>query len=125
MSITKEIIRAEVAVDSPNIYLILHHDKGRTILELRDNGEFVPLEPESAGALADFLVDAGEEARERVAALRESGGLPTDWSEVRTSPNDPRHVTEILNHIAHLDGDQEEEIRAKLEDWREKSREVS
>jgi hypothetical protein len=41
------------------IYMMIWHDKGRSILVLDDNGRFVPLDKESGGALADLLKDLG------------------------------------------------------------------
>lgn len=35
----------------------------------------------------------------------------------RYPPDDPRHVQEIIDHIAHLDDAQIDEIRATLELW--------
>lgn len=110
-----------VTVDNGSIYLVISHDKGRTILVLGDDGAFRPYEAESAGALADLLEDVAEEYKMKREALRQAGGEPTEWSEVRTAPGNPRHVTEILNHIAHLDYGQEEELRNTLNRWKERS----
>jgi hypothetical protein len=39
------------------LYMIIWHDKGRSILGLEGDGSFRPIDADSAGALADLLTD--------------------------------------------------------------------
>ena len=44
---------------------------------------------------------------------------PQEFGDVDTAPNDPRHVGQLIDHLAHLEDDQVAEIRAKLNEWEE------
>jgi hypothetical protein len=118
-TIREDQLTADIRVDpAGDIYLVLDHPKGRTVLCMDNDANFQPLDRAGASALADLLSDLYQAINwSEVRALRRAGPEPEEFSGVKTPPNDPRHTTEILAHIAHLEDYQVDEIRDALNSW--------
>ena len=52
-------------------------------------------------------------------AVDKAQGQPVEFRGINTAPEDPDHVKQVINHIAHLEMDQVDAIREQLIAWRE------
>lgn len=64
-----------------------------------------------------------EAVREAVelAAEADARSRTEEFSGVDTAPDDPRHVEQVINHLAHLEDEQVEAIRRELASWKGES----
>jgi hypothetical protein len=71
--------------------------------------------------LADEVAWAARDYMDRLRNVRAKLlGRPVDeFSGINSAPDDPVHVEQVINHIAHLEEEQVDAIRTKLIEWRE------